>query len=180
MFGLFKKKPQPGQLASPEEREAILSTLHPVFRPLDTAFHAFLEVVSANPTWDDNQIEKALCGRGVDAESAGDLVAFAPLAFGREIVEQLGVKGSETYRLHNLVDGSDKDLPLADEPAYAWARQMIDLYRTRERNELFKRVALRSAELAAINKALASGITQDDLVKGTLAPPVVSLRRSIG
>jgi hypothetical protein len=179
MFGLFKKKPQPAPLASPEEREAVLSKLHPVFRPLDTAFHAFLEVVSANPAWGDNQIEQALFERGVDADCAQDLVAFAPLAFGREIVEQLGVQGSQTYRLHNLVNGTDCDLLLADEPAYAWARAMIDLYRTRERNELFKLIALRSAELAAINKALASGITQDELVKGTLARPVVSLRRSI-
>lgn len=179
MFGWFKKQ-QTAQLASPEEREAILSKLHPVFRAVDTGFHAFLEVVSANPTWDDSQIEQALCARGVDPQSAQDLVAFAPLAFGREIVEQLGVKGSDTYRLHNLSNGTDSVLPLAAELTYAWARQMIGLYRTRERNELFKVIALRSAEVAAINKALAGGITQEELVKGTLAPPVVSLRRSVG
>jgi len=178
MFGWFKKQ-QTAQLATPEEREAILSQLDPTFRPLDAPLHAFLEVVSANPKWDDNQIEQALCARGVEADCAQSLVAFVPLAFGRAIVEQLGVKGSDTYRLHNLVDGTDKDLPLADEPAYAWARQMIGLYRTSQRNELFKLIALRSAELAAINKALASGLTQDELVKGTLAPPVVSLSRSL-
>lgn len=178
MFGWFKKQ-QTAQFASPQERDAILSKLDPAFRRLDAPFQAFLEVISANPTWDDRQIEQALCAGGVDADCAQSLVAFVTLAFGRAIVEQLGVKGSDAYRLHDPASGTDKELPLADEPAYALARQMITLYRTSGRNELFKLVALRSAELAAINKALAGGVTPEDLAKGTLAPPVVALKRSV-
>jgi hypothetical protein len=70
-------------------------------------------------------------------------------------------------------------LPLANELAYAWARAMVGLYRTAERNEVFKLVACRSAELDAVNNALRGGVTTEQLREGTLAPPVVRLRRPV-
>jgi hypothetical protein len=100
MFGWFKKR-SPSLLASAEERETILSKFHPVFRVIDTDFHIFLEVVVANPTWDDNQIAQALCARGVEPDSAQNLVSFAPLAFGRETVGQ-AVAGLSVSWVHTM------------------------------------------------------------------------------
>jgi hypothetical protein len=177
MFGWFKKRSRPS-LASPEERNAILDKQHPLFRVVDTGFHAYMEIIAANPQSDDNQIEQELRGRGIEAGLAEDLVAFAPIAFGREVLQQLGVKYSDLYRLHSLTDGSEREMSFANEMAYAWARAMIGLYRTPERNEVFKLVATRSAELAAINNALHSGVPGDELSGGNLAPIIVNLRRS--
>jgi hypothetical protein len=164
-------------LASIEEREAILSRGHAVFRVVDAGFHAYMEIVTANPRWDDNQIEQELRTRGVEAALAEELVSFAPLAFGREVVEQLGVKCNELYRLHNLNDGTEQEMPLAYEMAYAYARAMVGLYRTAERNESFKLVALRSAELDAVNNSLHGGVTQEALKESKMGPSIVYLRR---
>jgi hypothetical protein len=104
-------------------------------------------------------------------------VSFAPLAFGREIVQQLGVTCSDLYRLHNLADGTEKELPLVNELAYAWARARTGLYRIAERNEVFKLLAERSAELDAVNYALNGGVSAEELRASRLGPPVVYLHR---
>jgi hypothetical protein len=190
MFDWFKKRaappptrplapaPPPAPLASVDERDAVLRDLHPLFRVVDTGFHIYMAVAAANPEWDDDRVERVLRVRGVDSVLAQELVSFAPLAFGREIVQELGVQCSDLYRLHNLTDGSETELPLAGEMAYAWARAMVGLYRTAERNEVFKRVAVRSAELNAVNNALHGGVTKEGLQESRLSPSLVYLRRT--
>jgi hypothetical protein len=189
MFDWFKKREvpvpprtpapaPPASLASVDEREAVLGDLHPLFRVVDTGFHVYMEIAAANPGWDDDRVERVLRGRGVDSVLAQELVSFAPLAFGREIVQELGVRCSDLYRLHNLADGLETELPLVGEMAYAWARAMVGLYRTAERNEVFKRVAGRSAELNAVNNALHGGVTAEELRESTLGPTLVYLRRT--
>jgi hypothetical protein len=175
MFGWFTKRPAPA-LASVEEREALLKSQHSVFRAVDAAFHAYMEILSVNPKWDDPRLEQELCNRGIEPALAEDTVVFAPIAFGREVAKQLGVEYSDQYRLHSLTDGTYRDMPLTYEMAYAWARAMIGLYRTAERNELFKLVAIRSAELGAINKALKNGVPSDHLRESTIGPIIVNLR----
>jgi hypothetical protein len=178
MLDWFKKKPRCA-LASTEEREAILAKQHPVFREVDAGFHAYLEVVTANPQWDDGQIEQEMVRRGVAAALAEECVTFTPMAWGRDVVEQLGIECSPLFRLRSTIDGTERDLPLTDEFAYAWARAMIGLYRTPERNEVFKLVAGRSAELDAVNNALHGGLSQADLRGSKLQPSLVHFRRAI-
>jgi hypothetical protein len=43
---------------SVEEREAIPAKQHPIFREVDAAFHAHLEVVTANRQRGDGQVEQ--------------------------------------------------------------------------------------------------------------------------
>jgi hypothetical protein len=133
----FNKKTRPA-LATSEEREAILADQHAVFREVDAAFHGYLELVSANPKWDEGEIEQQLVRRGVAAALAGECVTFGPMAWGRDVAEQLGVTCSPLFRLHNLIDGTERDLPLANEFTFAWGRAMIGLYRTAERNEMLQ------------------------------------------
>lgn len=175
MFGWFKKK---SQLASTEEREAILSKQHFVFREVDAAFHAFLEVVTANPRWDDGRIEREAVRRGVDAALAAECIIFGPMAWGRAMVEQLGVTCSPFYRLHRTVDDTERELPLANELTYAWARAVIRLYRTPDRNEIFNLVAFRSAEVNAVNNALNGGVSVESLRECGLQPSLVHFRRA--
>jgi hypothetical protein len=75
----------------------------------------------------------------------------------------LGVPYSARVRVRSLIDGSEWEQPYTYEFAFAWARAMIGLYRTAERNEVFKMVSLRSAEVDCINTALDAGVSQDDL-----------------
>jgi hypothetical protein len=178
MFGWFKKKPCLA-LASTEEREAILAKQHSIFREVDVGFHTFLEVVTANPQWDDDHIEKEMVRRGVAAALAEECVTFGPMAWGREVVEQLGVSCSPLFRLHCMIDGTERDMPLANELAYAWARAMVGLYRTSDRNEVFKLVSRRSAELDAVNNALNDGVSQASLRESKMQPSVVNSRRAI-
>ena len=178
MIGWFQKKPR-FSLASAKEREAILAKQHPVFREVDTAFHAYLEVVTANPQWDDGQVERELVHRGVANALAEECVTFGPMAWGREVVEQFGVSCSPLFRLHRMIDGTESDLPLANEFAYAWARAMIGLYRTSERNEVFKLVSTRSAEVNAVSNALHAGASEADLRGSNLQPSLIHLRRAV-
>jgi hypothetical protein len=178
MLGWFQKKPR-FPLAPVEEREGMLAKQHPVFREVDAAFHAYLEVVTANPRWGDGQVERELIRRGVAAGLAEECVTFGPMAWGRAVVEQLRVSCSPLFRLHSTIDGAECDLPLANEFAYAWVRAMIDQYRTPERNEVFKLVAGRSAELDAVNNALNGGASEADLRGSSLQPSLVHFRRPI-
>jgi hypothetical protein len=173
MLKWFKKRSQPSS-----QRQELLQRSHPVFKIVDAGFQIYIEVVSTNPSWDDNRIEEELRKRGVEDELAQELVSFVPLAFGREIVEQLGVKCSDKYIMRNLLDDSEHELPLAMELAYAWAKGMIGEYRNAERNNIFKLIAQRSAEFDAVNNALNQGANAEDLKGSTIGPCVVYLRRA--
>jgi len=178
MLGWFRKKPRL-PLATVAERDAVLSKQHPVFREVDAGFHAYLEVITANAQWDDGQIEQELVRRGVEPGLAEECVAFGPMAWARELAEQLGLTCSRLFRLHSMVDGTERDMPLANELVYAWARAMIGLYRTPERNEVFKLVSTRSAEVNAISNALHGGASEADLRGSSLQPSLVHLRRAV-
>jgi hypothetical protein len=177
MFGWFRKNPR-SPLAPAEEREAILATQHRLFREVDAAFHAYLEVVTAHPRWEDGRIEQELVRRGVSVGLAEDCVVFGPIAWGREVLEGLGVAWSPVCRVRSLIDGSEWEQPFTFEFAYAWARAMIGLYRTPERNEVFKQVSLRSAEVDCVNNALHAGVSAADLREFKLEPSLVHLRRT--
>ena len=173
MLGWFKKQAQPSS-----QHEQLLRRMHPVFREVDAGFQKYIDTVTAHPDWDDNQIEHELSGLGVEPALAKELVSFVPLAFGREVVAQLGVKCSDNFRLHDMTDGSEQDLPLANELAFAWAKAVAGEYRTPQLIHVFKLVASRSAELDAVNNALKAGVSQDKLRESKLAPSVVYLRRT--
>lgn len=176
MLGWFKKKLL-SPLASVEERDAFLRQHHPVFREVDAAFHIFLEIVVGNPQLKDGQVDHEMVRRGVEVGLAEDCVTFGPMAWGRDVIEQLGVSCSPTFLLHSLTDGSEQYLPLANEFVFAWARALIGMYRTPERNEVFKLVAVRSAELGAVNKALNNGATEASLRGAQSHPTLVHLHR---
>jgi hypothetical protein len=176
VFGWFQKKTRL-PLAPAEEREAVLAKQYPLFREVDAAFHAYLEVVTASPRWDDGRVEQELVRRGVSAGLAEDCVVFGPLAWGREVVEGLGAKYHPLVRVRSILGGSEWEQPLTCEMAYAWARAMIGLYRTPERNEVFQLVSFRSAEVDCLNNTLHAGASESDLREVELEPTPVPLRR---
>lgn len=173
MLGWFRKQAQP-----PSRREQLLRQMHPAFREVDAGFQRYMDTATVHPDWDDNQIEQELGRAGVEPVLAQELVSFVPMAFGREVVAQLGVKCSDDFRLHEMSDDSEQDLPLANEMAFVWAKAVAVEYRTPELNHVFKKVASRSAELDAVNNALQGGASPEQLRESKLAPSVVYLRRA--
>jgi hypothetical protein len=110
---------------------------------------------------------------------AEQCVTFGPMAWGRALVEQLGVTCSPVYRLRCMSDGTVREMPLANEMVYAWAKAMLGLYRTPERNEVFRMVAFRSAEVDAVNKSLNAGASEADIRGSFLQPTLVHFRQVV-
>ena len=165
-------------LASAEEREPLLATAHVLFREVDAAVHAYLEVLTANPDWEDDRVEAELVRRGVNAGLAEDCVVFVPMAWGRDVAESLGLECSPVFRLHSTTDGGGVERPLTCEFAYAWGRAMLGVYSTAERGSVLSLVAMRSSEVNAVNNALNGGASAADLRGSKMSPTLVYLRRT--
>jgi hypothetical protein len=156
------------------KRETQLKDLHPVFRELDTAVAAYIDVIRDFPKLSDDEIERKLIGQGVAKAVAVGCVTFVPLAFGREIVQDLGVLVAETYVEQDLSSGHKTEKPLAQEFEFVWAKAIVGIYRqSSEYSSAFKSIALRSAELDAVNNALLGGSTKESLRESRIGPPIV-------
>jgi len=156
------------------ERESRLETLHPVFRELDAAVHAYVDLIREVPHLTDEQIETRLLAAGIERSVATGCVTFVPLAFGRVVVTGLGVSVADTFVEHDLATKSETEKPLAKQFEYIWAKHVVDIYqRSPDYHEAFKAIAIRSAELSAVSNALHGGCDLDSLGESTIAPPTV-------
>jgi hypothetical protein len=117
---------------------------------------------------DDGALRRELMTIGMSERDAQRLLAFVPLAFGRVLVDKLPIRFPETVIV--IERGTERESRLADEPLFTLA---IDLARrgTLTRDQ-FSALALRSAEMRALNKALNAGSKPEDLL---VSPPVVTL-----
>lgn len=156
------------------ERQSRLSNLHPVFREVDRAVHAYVEVLRAEPSLEDQQIQRELLASGVEPSVAVGCVTFVPLAFGRTIVRDLGVEPADSYVEHDPANSTEREKPLGEQLEYIWSKSVADLYaRSDEYGEAFGTIATRSAEVDAINNALHSGCDPESLRGAALDPPIV-------
>ena len=112
----------------------------------------------------------ALEALGVGARRAALLYGFIVLAFGRPILESLGVAASDKFLLQGP-DGERSEGLLMDEPIFVEALAVA-----RSRNQLsreqLKAISMQSCEVDALNEALNAGHRPEDL-KAT--PPVLFL-----
>lgn len=148
--------------ATLEERNQLLAGLpeefQAQFRVIDAAFHSYLEVLFSHPQTDDPEIEELLRKQGIDPDLAQRCVIFAPVSWGRVMLQQFNSETSPTYIAHNLNDGSEQELSLDDEPCFVWAEFLREAYlSTKLRLELFKMVGFRSAEVHALTQAMHEG-----------------------
>jgi hypothetical protein len=126
------------------------------------AVRLYVAVVAGAPDADDDALIETMVRCGCDRDAAARVNAMVPLAFGRLLLDRLGVALSASY----LDRGAE--LPLAGDHAFAAALSIAgqcDPQRVRD-------IGLRSAELAAVDKALHAGSDPTDLV---LSPPAMSL-----
>jgi hypothetical protein len=113
------------------------------------------EVAARMLELDDAEIEKRF-GRWV--------LAIVPLAFGRVLLDKLGVAYSATA----IVD--DREVALEADAMYRSALAHARAVHDRD-GDMFRTLALRSAEIDAVNQALHRGSQPADLL---LSPPVIA------
>jgi hypothetical protein len=141
-----------------------------IFVVLDGGFDVSRGVAALHRLQDrsDADIVRDLVSQGASAADAERLVDFAPIAFGRPVLEKLGVRASD----EGVIVGADgeRTFRLVDDPIFADALALARAAYTQGSMpaDVFKALALRGAELRAVNDALTAGSRKEDLA---LSPP---------
>jgi len=129
-----------------------------------------LAAFDANEDASDGKIVEILQGAGLPR--ASHAVAMVPLAYGRQILQGL-VDVPATYVALDRNGARWREAALADDPIFAAATQIA---RT-EATKVDGHIALRSAEVRAVNEALHRGSQPRDLV---LSPLMLNLDEGNG
>ena len=138
-----------------------------------TAVARALPVFSATEPNDWEALRTGLVRAGVPEPMAGDVEAFVPIAFGRELLGGSGMEFSPEYAVYTAGAGVQVAGRLAEHPVYAAAAALAaGMVERREGGDAFVAVAVWSAEFSAANEALNAGAELSNLVAG---PPVVTL-----
>lgn len=135
-----------------------------------TAVERALPLFRAVPPGDWGALHATLARAGIPRRTASEVSAFMPVAFGRELMDGMGVDFSPEY-----ASGSAEEVRvvglLASHPVYAAAAALAArMVENRQGGADFVSVALWSSEFTAVNDALNAGSNPADLVAG---PPVI-------
>lgn len=122
----------------------------------------------------DDQIQPVLAADGADPREVQALLAYVPLAFGRAALRELPVQFADTAIVREGRDDEGVETLLSGEPIFAQAAWLADraLEGATLTQDEFLAVAMRSAEVHAVNNAMMGGADARDLV---VSPPVVTL-----
>lgn len=122
----------------------------------------------------DEDIGDVLALAGSTPAEVQALLAFVPMAFGRVALRELPVRFSDTAIVREHPEDDGREILLSQEEVFAIATGMA--IRALDQDGLdqdqFLAVAMRSAEVHAINQAILGGADAKDLV---VSPPVVRL-----
>ncbi len=122
---------------------------------------------ASHPEADDGLIESLLVDAGQSSIDARRMALLLPIAFGKPLLERLGVTMSTVCTVDNGVSRSSIDLESSDifQEACAFARKAMR-EGTLSREE-FLAIAGRDANLRAVNEALNNGSKPGDLRLGS-------------
>ena len=122
----------------------------------------------------DDDIAKVLERDGASASEAQALLAYIPLAFGRVLMEGLPIRLADTALVQDQTGEAAEERTLGAEPIFAEATRLAERVKREASltSEQFTAVAMRSAEVDAVNKALHGGAKPEDLV---VSPPFITL-----
>jgi hypothetical protein len=122
---------------------------------------------------EDREVARALAAHGFSTRDAERLTTFVPLAFGRLLLERLKAPFTEGAAVV-LPNGQQRALWLPSEPMCTRAltlAQRVHEHGTMTR-EAFLAIAGRSAEIRALNTAVAAGEKPETL---NFSPPLLFL-----
>ncbi len=122
----------------------------------------------------DDEIRPVLAADGADPREVQALLAFVPLAFGRAALRELPVRFASTAVVRDSHEAEGVETLLSEEPVFAQAAWLADqaLEGATLTQDEFLAVAMRSAEVHAVNDAMMGGADAGDLV---VSPPIVTL-----
>jgi hypothetical protein len=130
-----------------------------------TIVSAYLDAIATSPEATKDELRDRLVAAGYERALVARAIQFVPVAFGRALLDNLGIQFSPNYILLSG-EGRLVERGLLESLAvYKTAQAM-----TSSRAEAMRAVALRSAEVSAVNAALNAGSDPADLV----AVPVVA------
>jgi hypothetical protein len=147
-FAVFHYADQPGHI---EARQR-----------LDDAIRRFVSAFKT--TEDTDQAADVLKREGVEASLAHEVHEFTPLAFGRVIVQQLGVSCSPYYTQVKSDGTFEKKLPLMRQRSFARSMALFWELMGTDLADAAKQIAMCSPELNAVNTLLNRGSNATDLV----------------
>jgi hypothetical protein len=138
-----------------------------------SAVAAALPVFGATQPGQWGALRAGMARAGIPAPLAAEVVAFMPIAFGRELLHGMGIDFSPDYATYSPEGGTRVAGKLAEQPVFAAAAALAaGMVERQEGGDAFVAVGTWSSEFSAVNQALNAGSQLSDLVAG---PPVVIL-----
>lgn len=137
------------------------------------AIERALPAFSAVRPGDWSGLRAAVVKAGVPGPLAAEVLAFVPIAFGRALLDGMGIEFAPEYATADAAGGTRTAGLLADHPVYAAAAaRAAGMMERQEGGDAFVAVAVWSSEFSAVNQALNAGSNPADLAG---APPLVML-----
>jgi hypothetical protein len=119
------------------------------------------------PGVEDETIRERLIAEGIAPEMAFQVTVFTPIAFTHYVLHR-NVNFSPTYIVMDPETYDAQEYRLEDHPIYEAAYTLAP-----ELRETFRFVAVRSAEMDAVNNLLKTGKQLNELKDYTISPPVI-------
>jgi hypothetical protein len=127
----------------------------------ETAVAWLADIVAAWDEFTEEEVYSAMADAGVADAVADRAYKFTQLAWGRALLAGLGVRFSPEYVCFNASGEVVESGRLTDERCFAAASRLAERYAS---TPGFKRLALMSADVNAVNNALHRGSKPEDLV----------------
>jgi hypothetical protein len=118
------------------------------------AIDELVRLVAERPDAEDDDLAAALVGHGLSREDAERVVAFAPLAFGRQLLSHLRPRVPVGYEIRDPDSGRSIRGVTKTEPAYVAALEYAHLHPD---NAGWVRVGARSCEVQAASTLVHQG-----------------------
>lgn len=131
-----------------------------------SAIERFAEYVAANEDWDDGRAIEHLVTNGVAEDTACDVVRLTPIAFGRTIIDGLGIQLTNKYICFRADGSTSRSGKLDQNDVFQTASANAHGY---AQHAAFQVIALSSSEVHAVNQTLNAGSNPADLVIGPVA-----------
>jgi len=129
------------------------------------AVKEYIDILNANPKLTDQQILMKMGARKISNSVAWEVIGLFPIIAGRKFMDGMGIQFSDTYTVLSNNGKTTNSGTLDSHPLFVEINNQISLLK---KPEAFQSVALRGAELHAVNNALNNGSNPRDLVTSTV------------
>ena len=133
---------------------------------IDASIQQYVSAIADSPEIDDGDLIALLESRGVEETIAERIVRFAPVAFGRALLADMGIAFSDDFL---RFDGDGNLIfsgKLSADDVFATSVASVA---THSNSSAYQTIALSSSEVHSVNQALNAGSNPADLVLAPVA-----------